>query len=136
MVDLCVDDATDGGCGVNRLSAGGSVDFREDEGTADGGNGVTRLSDGGTVDLREDDGISVERAEEVSSSAGSAASPLRGSTTGIFVEDRRDEPLAELCGEDASGGVFPIVTLMTLVELSQRVIRSRHAGSIQTPCAA
>lgn len=139
MVDLRVDGATAGGCGVNRLSAGGTVggtaDLRDEEGTADGGNGVSRFSDGGAVDLREDDGIRVERPDPASSSAASVASPPRGSTAGIFVEERRDEPLAALCDEDASGGVFPIVTLSTLVELSHRVICSRHVGSIQSRCA-
>ena len=105
--------AVDGGCGVSRFSGGGIVDLRveegsgvgggivdlrDDDGVADGGKGVMRLSDGGTVDLRDDEGSSVERAAAPSSSIASNASPLRGSAAGVFIEERRDEPRAELCG--------------------------------------
>jgi hypothetical protein len=98
MVDLRIVGTVDGGSGVTRFSDGGIVDLRDDEGTTDGGKGVSRLSDGGTVDLRDDDGNNVARPVPASSSLASDTSPLRGSTAGVLVEERRDEPRAELCG--------------------------------------
>lgn len=86
------------GCDVGRLSGGGIVDLRVDEGVAEGGSGVSRPSDGGTVDRRDDTGNTDERPDAASSSPVSSISPLRGSTAGIFVDERRDEPRAELCG--------------------------------------
>lgn len=83
---------------VGRLSGGGIVDLRVDEGVAEGGNGVTRPSDGGIVDRRDDTGNTDERPDPASSSPVSTVSPLRGSTAGIFVDERRDEPRAGLGG--------------------------------------
>lgn len=104
---------TGGVCGVGRLSVlGGCVDLRVN-GDAEGGSGVMRFSGGGIVDLRDDDGLvdgggvdtlredagsTDERAGTASSSTASSDSPPRGSAAGICVEERRDEPRAELCG--------------------------------------
>jgi hypothetical protein len=136
--DLRVNGPAEGGSGVVRFSGGGIVDLRADDGVTDdgcgvveGGSGVIRFSDGIVDDRREDDGKGVERAAPASSSTASNDSPVLGCTAGIFVEERRDEPLAELCGGGASGGVFPIVTSFTLVDFSQRVIRCRQ--KTQTP---
>jgi len=97
IVDFRVGTA-EGGRGVVRFSGGGIVDLRDEEGDADGGKGVMRFSDGGAVDLRDDEGSADERAAPASSSIASNASPLRGSAAGVFIEERRDEPRAELCG--------------------------------------
>lgn len=131
-VDGTVDGTADGGSGVVRFSGGGIVDLRVDTGVAEGGNGVSRFSDGGAADLR-DAGNSVARAAPTSSSLASGVSPLRGSTAGVLIEERRDEPRAELCGGAPSDDVFPIVTLLTLVHFSQRVIRSRQESSVPRP---
>ncbi len=124
----------DGGDGVWRLSVGGIVDLRDEVGAPEGGNGVVRFSGGGMVEyLRVDAGSTVARAAPDSSSDPSKVSPLRGSTADTFVEERRDELFAELCGAGTSGGVFPIVTELTLVEFSQRVIPSLHPPPISLP---
>jgi hypothetical protein len=97
-VDFRVERTVEGGSGVVRFSGGGIVDLRV-KGTAEGGSGVVRLfSDGGIVDLRDDAGSSVERTTPASSSVASNISPLRGSVAGVCIEERRDEPRAELCG--------------------------------------
>jgi hypothetical protein len=93
--DLRVDGAADGGNGVMRFSGGGIVDLRND-GDADGGSGVIRFSD--AVGSLREDGSTVERTAATSSSRASGVSPPRGSREGVCVEDRRDEPFAELCG--------------------------------------
>ncbi len=80
-----------------RFSGGGIVDLRGDVGATDGGCGVTRFSDE-LDNLREDAGSTDERAGTASSSTASSDSPPRGSAAGICVEERRDEPRAELCG--------------------------------------
>ncbi len=128
-VDFRVDGATEGGLGVVRFSGGGIVDFREEPGVPEGGRGVVRFS-GGIVERREDAGSTDERAAPASSSPASSVSAFRGSTAGICAEERRDEPRGELCGSGPSGGVFHIVTALTLVEFSQRVIPSRHEREI------
>jgi hypothetical protein len=116
----------DGGRGVKRFSDGGIVDLRDDgDCKPDGGSGVMRLSGGGIVDLRGLPGTGVERPAAASSSVASKFSPLRGSTAGVFTL-RRDAPRAAPSGREASGGGFPIVTSLTLVEFSQRVRYSRH----------
>lgn len=89
--------ATEGGCGVMRFSGGGIVDLRDEEGVTDGGGGVDRFS-ACIGNLREDAGSTDERAGTASSSTASNVSPLRGSTAGVCVEERRDEPRDELCG--------------------------------------
>lgn len=123
----------DGGKGVRRLSGGGIVDFRVDVGTTDGGNGVARFSDGGIVeDLRDEAGRTLARATAASSSAASSESAFRGSPAAIFVELRRDEPRAAFCDCGASGDVFPIVTRLTLIHVSQRVIPSLTKSPILT----
>lgn len=123
-------DEADGGSGVRRLSGGGIVDLRADVGAPEGGSGVVRFSGGMVECLREDAGSTDARPTPKSSSMGSNGSPLRGSVAGTNVEERRDEPRAELCGGGTSGGVFPIVTKLTLVDFSQRVIHSLRQGAI------
>jgi len=118
-------DAVDGGDGVKRFSGGGIVDLRDEVGTAEGGKGVARFSEGGTVDdLRDEAGRTLALATPASSSATSDPSAFRGSEAAIFVEERRDEPRAAFCDGGASGDVFPIVTTLTLIHVSQRVIPS------------
>lgn len=125
--------ATDAGDGVDaRLSGGGIVDLRDDVGATEGGNGVTRFSDGGIVeDLRDEAGSTLARTATASSSAASSPSAFRGSPAAIFVEERRDEPRAAFCDDGASGGVFPIVTTLTLIHVSQRVIHSLQKAQIR-----
>lgn len=130
---LEVTDGGDGVDGVDRFSGGGIVDLRDDVGATEGGNGVTRFSDGGIVeDLRDEAGSTLARTAPASSSAASSASAFRGSPAAIFVEERRDEPRAAVCDGGASGDVFPIVTRLTLIHVSQRVIHSLPKSPILT----
>ncbi|MBK9259299.1 MAG: hypothetical protein IPM54_05630 [Polyangiaceae bacterium] len=124
-VDLREPGDADGGSGVIRLSGGGIVDLRE-VGDADGGCGVMRLSGGGIVGVRRDEGSSVERDAPASSSLLPKVSPLLGSSAGVFKDERREGPRAAPSGVEASGGLFPIVTKLTLVDFSQRVRCSRY----------